>query len=269
MPVCDPTLEEDFALLQETVRQAGALAMRYYGTDPKSWHKDENQPVTEADIAINDLLQHQLMADRRHYGWLSEETEDNADRLHARKTWIIDPIDGTSAFIKNKPEFAVSAALVENNRPVLGCVFNPASDEFYAARAGFGATKNGKPIRFTGAREIVENMHVCVYPPVIEHQAWKDTWPKVRVGNRNSVAYRLALLAESHFDVLMMLNPKKDWDMAAGDLIVHEAGGFVAGLDGRPFLYNTENVSHRRTLAGSKPMIAELGHRIDAFLRSL
>lgn len=243
--------------------------MRYYGADPKSWHKDDNQPVTEADIAINDLLQRQLLADRSHYGWLSEETEDNMERLQARRTWIIDPIDGTSAFIRKKPEFAISAALVEDNRPVLGCVFNPASEKFYAARAGFGATKNGQPIQFSGVTEIEENMHVCVYPPVMEHEAWRDSWPKIRVGNRNSVAYRLTLLAESYFDVLMMLNTKKDWDMAAGDLIVHEAGGFVAGLDGQPFLYNTENVSHRRTLAGSKPMIEELGQRIDAFLRSL
>jgi len=255
--------------LQAAVQQAGDLAMQFYGADPKSWNKDDDQPVTEADIAINDLLQQKLLAGRDHYGWLSEETEDTIERLHAHRTWIIDPIDGTSAFIKKKPEFAVSAALVENNRPVLGCVFNPASEEFYAARAGFGATKNGQPIRFTGAAEIEQDIHVCVYPPVMQHPAWKDSWPKVRVSNRNSVAYRLSLLAESHFDVLMMLNTKKDWDMAAGDLIVHEAGGFVAGLDGQPFHYNTETVSHRRTLAGSKPMITELGRRIDTFLRSL
>ena len=256
-------------LLQDAVRQAGDLAMHYYGADPKTWQKEDDQPVTEADIAINDLLKHLLLADRQHYGWLSEETEDNTERLSAQKTWIIDPIDGTSAFMSKKPEFAISAALVENNRPVLGCVFNPANDEFYAARSGHGATKNGQTITFKGAIKIEEDIHVCVYPPVMKHQAWKDTWPKVRVSNRNSVAYRLALLAESHFDVLMMLNTKKDWDMAAGDLIVHEAGGFIAGLDGQPFLYNTENISHRRTLAGSRPMIAELGQRIDAFLRSL
>ncbi len=268
------SLESDFSLLQATVREAGTLAMQYYGRAQKSWHKSDNQPVTEADIAVNELIHKRLLGARPDYGWLSEETEDNLERLNFKRTWIIDPIDGTSAFLQTRPEFSISAALVENNRPLLGCVFNPASDEFYAARKGHGAAKNGQPIHFQGADKISQDIHVCVYPPILQHEAWqhkewKNIWSKLRVSNRTSVAYRLGLLAESYFDVVIMLNTKKDWDLVAGDLIVHEAGGYVADLDGNPFSYNTANVNHSRTLAGSAPMIKKLGTQIKTLLQSL
>jgi myo-inositol-1(or 4)-monophosphatase len=140
--------DADFALLKETVRDAGALAMRFYMTDHKQWSKaHDNTPVTEADIAVNDLLHARLGGARPDYGWLSEETEDDSSRLTQPLVWVVDPIDGTRAFAKGHPHFAISVALVEDGRPVLGVIFNPATDEFFEARFGGGAFLNGKPIR--------------------------------------------------------------------------------------------------------------------------
>ncbi|MGC6476170.1 MAG: 3'(2'),5'-bisphosphate nucleotidase CysQ [Parvibaculales bacterium] len=266
----------DFELLKQSVREAGELAMTFFGNNPKSWSKEDDQPVCEADIAVNDFLFEKLTTARPDYGWLSEETADpkaRTARLQKTKSWVIDPIDGTSAFLNNKAEFAISAALIDNHQPILACVFNPATDEFYAAMAGHGATKNTQSIKFSGAPILQDDMHVCVYPPILSHpawqKAWQDKWPNVRISNPKSVAYRLCLLAEGYFDMLIILNTKNDWDIAAGDLIIREAGGHLSNLGGKTFSYHHETYEHPRMIGGHPRLMAMLGQGIDEFLSAL
>ena len=139
-------LATDHALLLDAVREAGALALKYFRTDVESWDKSPDNPVSEADLAVDKLLRDKLMTARPGYGWLSEETADTPDRRTKSHVWIVDPIDGTRAFLRGTPQFAVSAALVVDEHPVSGAVFNPAQGEMFEAKKGGGARLNGAPI---------------------------------------------------------------------------------------------------------------------------
>ena len=256
--------DADFALLKETVREAGALAMRFYMTDHKQWSKaHDNTPVTEADIAVNDLLHARLGGARPDYGWLSEETEDDSSRLTQPLVWVVDPIDGTRAFAKGRPHFVISVALVEDGRPVLGVLFNPATDEFYEARLGGGAFLNGKPIHVSGCSAI-EGCRMVAFAPMFKHPAWPEPWPGMDISDRNSVAYRVALVASGEADATLALNGKSDWDLAAADLILHEAGGRMTAHDGTVFLYNRASTRHPSLLAAGPALYDALFAKVGA-----
>src|SRR6266436_8840062 len=124
MPDDVPT--RDAALLTDTVREAGALALSLFRTDLKNWTKGASSPVSEADIAVNDLLEARLRSATPEYGWLSEESADNEARLAKELVWIVDPIDGTRAYLAGRDDWCVSVALVQGTSPVLGAVFAPA-----------------------------------------------------------------------------------------------------------------------------------------------
>ncbi|GAK44995.1 inositol-phosphate phosphatase [Tepidicaulis marinus] len=239
---------EDHALLCKAVREAGALALTYYKADAKHWEKSKGDPVSEADLAVNALLAERLQDARPGYGWLSEETEDDARRLTRTRVWVIDPIDGTRAFIKGKPHFTICGALVEEGRPVLGAVFNPAMDEFFEAVSGGGARLNGAPIQVS-ACDAIDGCRMAAFGPMFKHPAWREPWPEMEIVDRNSVAYRLALVACGQADAAMALNRKNDWDIAAADLLIHEAGGKVTDHQGAPLIYNREDTKHRSFIA--------------------
>ncbi len=149
----DTTLASDAALLADTVRQAGALGLAMFRTELKMWTKGESSPVSEADIAVNDLIESRLKAATPDYGWLSEESADNESRLGRKLTWIIDPIDGTRGYLAGREDWCVSVALVEDATPLLAAVFAPATDEFFFAVRGQGARCNDRPIsRHAGHR---------------------------------------------------------------------------------------------------------------------
>src|SRR5262245_29517781 len=130
-PALPSSLKEDFALLKQAVTEAGSLALDYFGKELKASRKFDGSEVSEADLAVDAALKQKLLEGRPTYGWLSEESEDDQSRLARRAVWMVDPIDGTNAFLRNVPEWTVSAALVEDGLPVIGMVFNPASDEFF------------------------------------------------------------------------------------------------------------------------------------------
>src|SRR5258707_2175213 len=148
------TLAHDAALLTEAVREAGALAQSLFRTELKNWTKGASSPVSEADIAVNDLLEARLRAATPDYGWLSEESVDDDARLGKRLVWIVDPIDGTRAYLAHREDWCVSVALVEDASPILAAVFAPASDEFFFAKLGQGATRNGVPVHATSGTEL-------------------------------------------------------------------------------------------------------------------
>lgn len=252
---------EDRLLLNAAVREAGNIAMSFYQTKLKTWMKDGDSIVTEADIAVNDHLHKALATVRPDYGWLSEETEDDAVRLTRERLWVVDPIDGTRAFAKGKPHFTISVALVEGGRPVLAALFNPANDEFFEAEAGAGALLNGVTT-FVGHRAEVEGSRMAAYAPMFKHPAWPEPWPEMEIIERNSVAYRIALVACGQADAALALNTKNDWDLAAADLILHEAGGRITSHDGRVPVYNREIPRHRSLLAAGPEMYEALFARV-------
>jgi myo-inositol-1(or 4)-monophosphatase len=232
----------------EAVRAGGATALSFYQTKLKTWMKTGDSIVTEADIAVNDLLHEHLALARPRYGWLSEETEDDPTRLSCSRVWVVDPIDGTRAFAKSKPHFVISVALVEDGRPVLGALFNPATGEFFEATLGGGATLNGQPIH-VGDRATIEGCRMAAYGPMFKHPAWTEAWPEMEIIERNSVAYRIALVACNAADAALALNSKNDWDLAAADLILSEAGGRLTTHNGTALIYNRELPRHRSLLA--------------------
>src|SRR4051795_9451880 len=136
----------DAALLKQTVLEAGALALSLFRTELKNWTKGASSPVSEADIAVNDLVERRLRAATPDYGWLSEESVDDDSRLGKELAWIVDPIDGTRAYLAGREDWCVSVALVAGSAPVLAAVFAPSSEEFFFAMRGRGATRNDKAV---------------------------------------------------------------------------------------------------------------------------
>jgi len=241
LPELEFDLADDLALLEGAVREAGHIARSFFGGPFKRWQKEKGSPVTEADLAIDAFLTKELRGARPAYGWLSEETEDDESRLSARHVFIVDPIDGTLAFVRNKPEFTICAAIALEGRPVAGVVFNPITDECFQARTGAGAWCNGVRIH-PSERSAVEGCRMLGDKPMFEHPAWSSLpnipWPPMQIETRNSIAYRMALVARGDFDAMLALSAKHDWDLAAADIVLSEAGAGVTTHKGDAFRYN-------------------------------
>jgi len=245
------TIKDDLALMRQTTREAGELALGFFGDQSNSaWRKEDGSSVSDADIAVDHLLRERLLADRPDYGWLSEETEDDQKRLKKRHVWIVDPIDGTRAFLNNKPHWLVSVALVVDGEVQLGCLYNPVSDEFFEAQKGKGAFLNGKRMLIDGQKEI-EGATIIAAPGRLAGKIWPQPWPDVNSFMVNSVAYRMALVASNRADAMLALSGKSDWDLAAADLIVREAGGKVSDHKGNDFAFNRKNTRHQSVLVAN------------------
>jgi len=252
----------DTALLVESVREAGNIARRFYGGSYKSWQKSQGNPVTEADIAIDEFLKKTLLEARPEYGWLSEETADDPARLSRKRVFVVDPIDGTHGFLKHRPQFTIVAAVVENGRPVAGSVYNPITEEMYEAAKGKGATRNGQPIRVS-AQSGFENMRLLAEKKLSDPERWAVPWPQSMVHEtRASVAYRMVLVAAGEYDAVVSLTHKSDWDIAAADLIVSEAGGVTTTRDGKQLLYNGVKPDHPSLICAGPALHARLLQRM-------
>ena len=232
------TAASDLDLIVDAAREAGELAgvLRRRGLEIQ-YKAGDSTPVTNADLAADALLTKRLRAARPDYGWLSEETADDPDRLTRKRLFVVDPIDGTRAFLNDKPWWAVSIAVVEGHRPTAGVVFAPQLAETYAATAGGGATLNGRPIRASDAT-VIEGAGMVADPRLFTLVHWPSPWPPMRVEQRNSTAYRMCVVASGAFDAAITLVQKHDWDLAAADLVATEAGCFVGDHTGAAFVYN-------------------------------
>jgi myo-inositol-1(or 4)-monophosphatase len=240
---------DDLKLLEDTVHEAGYIARKFYGGDYKRWSKEGGSPVTEADLAVNTFLRDRLTAARPGYGWLSEENADEPARLTRHAVFIIDPIDGTIAFLKNRPHFTICAGIVIEGRPCCGVVYNPISDELYSARKGGGAHRNGTPLRVAARNELQGSAMLGD-----RTQFGHPPWPQMHVQNRNSVAYRLVLVADGSADASVSLTSKRDWDLAAADIILHEAGGILSDTKGAALIYNRP-VTIQASLVAANPVL--------------
>ena len=252
--------------LAVAVREAGVLALKTFRANPKSWIKGKSSPVSEADLAVDALLRERLLA-IRDAGWLSEETEDHPARLQKAEVWVVDPIDGTRAYLAGSPDWTISVALVRSGRPVAAALYAPVTDELFLSRIGEGATLNDVPIhassgdelagaRFSGAKRRLDSL--AAIEPRIETRA--------RVP---SLALRLARVASGALDGTFTAPNSHDWDLAAADLLVHEAGGALTTLTGQSLVYNRANPMHAALLAAGRQrhavLVALIRDRIAEF----
>ena len=237
--------------LEAIVREAGAIAVSALrGGQLKSWTKSGNSPVTEADIAVDLFLRERLTRLMPDCGWLSEETEDDRARLGGSRLWIADPIDGTRAYVNGRTDWAVSVALVESGRPVAAAVFAPMEDGLYLAIAGEGATLDGMPIKASiGAA--FEGARVAGPKPMIG-ELEKSAPGIIAEPKVHSLALRLTRIAAGRLDVAFASKNSHDWDLAAADLIVHEAGGALTTLEGRTVAYNSAEARHGALVAAGR-----------------
>jgi myo-inositol-1(or 4)-monophosphatase len=248
--VAEPAdLAQARAHLIAAVREAGSNALSRFRRPLKSWTKGKRSPVSEADIAANVILRDRLMTANPDFGWLSEESEDDGARQRARYVWVVDPIDGTRAYIDGLSDWAVSAALVEGGRPVVAALFAPVSEELFVAVKGEGATLNGEPLAASGGAGL-EGARVAGRKRQVESLA--ALVPIVTVPNIHSLALRLARVAQGAVDVALAQSHSHDWDLAAADLLVHEAGGALTSLTGATLTYNRPDLVHDVLVAAGR-----------------
>ena len=222
-------------MLEQVARiteEAGRIAAERCGTDYKRWEKVPGHPVCEVDLAVDAFLQERLGALDPDAGWLSEETLDDSDRIERRRLWVVDPIDGTRDYLRNRPGWCVSVALVEDRVPVLGVLSAPQRDELWTAARGRGSWRNDVPLRVSPRADLAGA------------RVPADTLPKVdsdlvAVAKPNSIALRIAMVGAGEADLLATLRWGFEWDIAAAALIAEEAGATVSGALGQPLAFNT------------------------------
>lgn len=222
-------------MLEEVARiaeEAGRIAAGRCFSPYKQWEKVPGHPVCEVDLELDAFLRERLSALDPEAGWLSEETLDASDRIERRRLWVVDPIDGTRDFLRQRPGWCVSVALVEDRVPVLGVLAAPARGELWTASRGEGAWRNGAPIRVSGRTELAGARVPADSLPKVDSDL-------VAVAKPNSIALRIALVGAGEADLLATLRWGFEWDIAAAALIADEAGATVTGALGQPLAFNS------------------------------
>lgn len=264
MPVSEAQIAQPVsaATLVPILRRAGLIALKTFRGQVRSWTKAGHSPVSEADHAVNDFLKDELFALMPQAAWLSEESVDDAARLDAGHVWVIDPIDGTRAYLAGLDDWSISVALVADGRPVHAALYAPVTDEMFFASSGQGATRNGKPLRVTdgaslegarfgGPRNRIDAIAATV-PGLVP-------MPKI-----HSLALRFARVADGSLDAVVAGPNSHDWDLAAADLLVEEAGGMVSDVSGRPVAYNRETPQHPSLIAAGPERLVLLRSALRA-----
>jgi myo-inositol-1(or 4)-monophosphatase len=245
------------APLEAIMREAGDIARATARTAFKRWTKGHDKsPVSDGDIAVNDFLHARLGALAPAAGWVSEETESAPLDPSITQTWIVDPIDGTRAYIANRADWSISVALVEDGVPQLAALYAPMTDEMFLAARGQGATRNGAQLlanagdSLAGAKVAGPKRYLDRLSVLDPHIAAK---PKI-----HSLALRLTRAAQGELDAAFASGGSHDWDLAAADLLVHEAGGVMTDFAGRGLVYNRPHAAHPALLAAGRACHATL-----------
>ena len=213
-------------------RDAGQVAMARWRGEFAHWDKVPGEVVCELDLELDALLRERLFAIDPEAGWLSEETADSAERLLVPRVWVVDPIDGTRDFVRGRRGWAVSVALVEGGRSIVGVLDAPARNEHWAASAGEGATLNGEPLRASAHTTLAgARVPADILP--------KGDTDLVMVEKPNSIALRMAMVANGDADLLAAMRWGHEWDIAAAALIAEEAGATVTDALGRTLRFNS------------------------------
>jgi myo-inositol-1(or 4)-monophosphatase len=239
----------DRDLIVDAARACGPLLRERFGTPVKMTNKPGGSPVTEIDLALDDQLKRTLRSARSDYGWLSEETADTPDRLAHERIFIVDPLDGTSAFINGKPEFAVAIAVAARGALVASVVYNPITDELFEAARGAGARRNGAPLT-ASAQKTLDGATILSTKTFFQSARWSSPWPAVKPMQKAALTLRLAHVAASDFDGAISLGPKNEWDIAPGAILITEAGGAITGSQGQSLLFNQPDPRNPGVVAG-------------------
>lgn len=262
MQETDAAFSDDLKLLHEAVVEAGRMALaRYERGDTRSWEKSPGHPVTSADLEANRILKERLTRARPDYGWLSEETALARDTHLNETVWCVDPIDGTRAFMGGEPYWAIAGALVTGNRAVIGVVHAPALEETYWAELGKGAWLNGRRL-FTSSQDEETGCRMIASESMLTHPAWSVPWPQMELARPkpNATLLRMCWVATGQWDATLALWRKSDWDLAAGAIIVEEAGGSASTHLGESFVFNRSEPAQRSLIAAGKrlhPLLVE------------
>ena len=229
----------DLSLLIEAAQEAGRIATRFAGASAQRWEKPQGAgPVTEADLAVNEMLHRDLMQARPDYGWLSEESPDDLARIGSERVFIVDPIDGTRSFIEGADTWAHALAVAERGEVTAAVIFLPLRGLLFTAARGAGAHLNGVPIRASSLTNMARST-ILAAKPTMAPERWRDgICPPFKPAYRPSLAYRLGLVAQAQFDAMLTLRPSWEWDIAAGALIVAEAGGTITNQRGAALRFN-------------------------------
>jgi myo-inositol-1(or 4)-monophosphatase len=252
----------DLALLTEAARNAGRIALRHWKRNPQVWDKGgDHGPVSEADLAVNDMLKTVLLSARPDYGWLSEETPDDPARLAADQVFIIDPIDGTRAFIAGEENFAHSLAVATNGQITAAVVYLPAKDRLFTATLNGPALADGQPIA-ASMRDTLVGADILTSKANLVPEQWPGGVPDIKRSFRASLAYRLCLAAEGRYDGMLTLRDTWEWDIAAGSLIATRAGAIVTDRTGLPLRFNTGSAQANGLLAFPTALHSQLLARL-------
>ena len=231
----DLTREVEYA--RKAALAAGEILMRYYGTDYEIGSKGKNNPVTiadtEADSKIKEILTHHFP----DYGWLSEETVDNDERLGKERVWIVDPLDGTKEFINKVPEFCVAIGLADHGEPVVGVTYNPITEEMWWSGRGMGCHLGNHRVSVTTTSEL-KGASVLASRSEIKRGEWEVFNGVLVAVPTGSVAYKLAMVAGGRADATFTRSPKNEWDIASGAALIIEAGGTMTDIEGKPMRFN-------------------------------
>ncbi|KEP70310.1 inositol monophosphatase [Thioclava dalianensis] len=229
----------DLTLLHEAALEAGRIALRYWKHAPDSWDKGDGAgPVSEADLAVNAMLEAELRAARPDYGWLSEESVDDPARLAAKHSFIVDPIDGTRAFLNGDGGFAHALAVTEGHRVVAGIVHLPVHGLTYSATLDGPALLNGKPLTPSQRADLID-AKVLTSKLSDNPMHWRaGEVPAYKRTLRSSLAWRLCLVAEGRFDATISLRAAWEWDIAAASLIAERAGLRTSDRNGAALRFN-------------------------------
>nr|WP_208411753.1 3'(2'),5'-bisphosphate nucleotidase CysQ [Sphingomonas naasensis] len=230
------------AEVAEIAADAGRFAIKLWNTDFRRWEKAPGNPVCAVDLEVDGMLRYRLGELLPDAGWLSEETIDSAARLDADRIWVVDPIDGTRDYLRGRPGWAVSIALVDKGRPVLGVLDAPAREEVWVAEAGNGAFRNGERLRVAARSELAGARVPADQLSKVDHDL-------VMVAKPNSIALRIAMVAAGEADLLATIRWGNEWDIAAAVLLAGEAGAAVSDAFGRPLAFNTPDAQAFGVLA--------------------
>jgi myo-inositol-1(or 4)-monophosphatase len=233
--------QREWSVAVEAARAAGDVVRHYYRRRVTVRYKEagKHNPVSEADLEANRVIESYVRAAFPDDGWLSEETRDSPERLNKRRVWIVDPLDGSREFLEHIPEFVVCVALAVDGNPVLGVEYNPIRDELFAGAPGRGAFLGDEPVKVSPTDDLARARFLASRSEN-ERGEWDEFKPEIQVELTGSVAYKLALIAAGRADATFSLTPKNEWDICAGAALIEAAGGTMTDRYGRRLRFNQQ-----------------------------
>ncbi len=240
-------MERELTRLVDTMKKAGARARELAARGFDVQIKNDRSPVTTADLEVNDIFHDMQQMHFPDDGWLSEESPDKPERLAKSRVWIVDPIDGTKAYVNRLPEYCISVALIEQGKPAVAAIYNPSTDELFTAVRGRGLSLNGTLIASARSRE--SPPLIMVSPWEFRAGRWANLDGQAQCRPMLSIANALALVAAGRVQATLTIEPENEWDLAAGVLLIEESGGTISDGAGQPFTFNQEIPRFRGTIA--------------------